>query len=1011
VRDDFWMPLTRFAALLDIELVQGQNLAAVDLFDLAHARQVLIAFGRAFGQIGAELTGENEWFLDEAVQALAQDGRIISIRLAIFAEMMKHRKWTPATWQAVGGLAGVGLTFLEETVGAAIASPRMRRHRTAILATLRELLPPLGTRIRGGMKSYEHLLEKSGYADRPKEFDEVLKLLSTELRLITPTEPAGAEEGAEQPGSARYYQLIHDYLVLALQQWLVRKQGETPRGRAELRLELCTGAWETSKHDVRMLPSFWEWLSILQLTKWRLWTEPQRHLMRAANWHHGLRGAAVFGIIVLVAGLALGGWELHQSRQQSLRVDDMVQQLLDADSSQVVEIAHELQRVRPQSEPLLRKALAEAEQAEGNATTDAERTKEARYRLHASLALALYDRTQLTYLYNQLLAANAQDFGMIRDSLSTYKAELVGRLWEVATAPPVKEQEQRLRAASALATYAPDVDGWSKVGGPVAEQLLAVGPDSLGLWMEALRPVRDKLLAPLKTVFRAQAEDRTSAYIAAGILADYAADKPDDLIDLMLDADEKQFVVLSPKLKGDPERVASGMEAALGQQAGENASDDQKDRLAKRRANAAAMLLKLGRPTQVWQFLVHRPDGRERAYLIHRLAPLGIEPAVLTGRLFPGNGVQPVVGPALAPPASRAERLVFDPDKSVARALILSLGEFGPSQLSPSDQESLLPRLLQLYQGDPDPGLHGACEWLLRKWQQGPQLEAIDQKLATGKIEGQRGWYVNGQQQTLVVVPGPSDVEMGSPPTEIGREEDAERPKKKTIDRSFAIATKEVTVKQFLLFNAQKNYNRQFARTPDCPVDNVIWYEAAAYCNWLSEQENIPQGQWCYLANADRKYAEGMKTAPNYLTLQGYRLPTEAEWELACRAGSRTSRYYGESADLLGYYAWYTKNSRDQEMLPVGTLRPNDLGLFDMLGNVMEWTMGEVANSAALANEKDGDDVESPDDADAIKDTARVSRGGSFLSYTLNVRAAFRNWIKPSFASKVIGFRPARTIH
>jgi formylglycine-generating enzyme required for sulfatase activity len=73
-------------------------------------------------------------------------------------------------------------------------------------------------------------------------------------------------------------------------------------------------------------------------------------------------------------------------------------------------------------------------------------------------------------------------------------------------------------------------------------------------------------------------------------------------------------------------------------------------------------------------------------------------------------------------------------------------------------------------------------------------------------------------------------------------------------------------------------------------------------------------------------------------------------------------------------------------------------------------TTSPIVHSAALGEEKPGDDIESPRDAVAITDTARVSRGGSFLSYRFNVRAAFRNWIKPSFASLVIGFRPARTM-
>ncbi len=71
----------------------------------------------------------------------------------------------------------------------------------------------------------------------------------------------------------------------------------------------------------------------------------------------------------------------------------------------------------------------------------------------------------------------------------------------------------------------------------------------------------------------------------------------------------------------------------------------------------------------------------------------------------------------------------------------------------------------------------------------------------------------------------------------------------------------------------------------------------------------------------------------NYLSLTGYRLPTEAEMEYACRAGAVTSRYYGETEELLAKYGWYLQNSKERTW-PVGSKKPNDLGLFDMHGNV-----------------------------------------------------------------------------
>ena len=114
------------------------------------------------------------------------------------------------------------------------------------------------------------------------------------------------------------------------------------------------------------------------------------------------------------------------------------------------------------------------------------------------------------------------------------------------------------------------------------------------------------------------------------------------------------------------------------------------------------------------------------------------------------------------------------------------------------------------------------------------------------------------------------------------------------------------------------------------------WYIAADYCNWLSEQEGLPKDQWCYLPAEGGAYDEGMTIPADVLERTGYRLPTEAEWEYACRSGTVTSRYYGHSIDLLDAYARYQANSKEHAW-PCGSLLPNDLGLFDMLGNVFEW--------------------------------------------------------------------------
>ena len=126
------------------------------------------------------------------MNGLAEEGKVISVRLALFAEMMKGKPWTPATLEEVGGTKGVGVTFLEETFSASTAPPEHRLHQKAAQAVLKALLPESGTDIKGQMRSRQELLEASGYANRPRDFDDLIHILDPELRLITPTDPEGS---------------------------------------------------------------------------------------------------------------------------------------------------------------------------------------------------------------------------------------------------------------------------------------------------------------------------------------------------------------------------------------------------------------------------------------------------------------------------------------------------------------------------------------------------------------------------------------------------------------------------------------------------------------------------------------------------------------------------------------------------------------------------------------------------------------------------------------------------
>jgi formylglycine-generating enzyme required for sulfatase activity len=500
-------------------------------------------------------------------------------------------------------------------------------------------------------------------------------------------------------------------------------------------------------------------------------------------------------------------------------------------------------------------------------------------------------------------------------------------------------------------------------------------------------------------IFRDRQEGRaTPRSLATDILADYAADRPDVLADLLLDADEKQFAVLYPKVEAHRERAVAlcqeTLEAALDQQK----TEEERERLAKRQANAAVALLKMGQPGRVWPLLKHSPDPRVRSYLIHCLGPLGADAGAIVKRL--------------------AEEL----DVTIRRALILSLGpeEFGERAWTPEGKRLLIERLRQTYRTEADPGLHAAAEWLLRQWheeawlrqtdaawakdKEGRQkrLDDIRKELMQDKEKAKPQWYVNGQGLTMVVIPGPVEFVMGSPPAEAERTED-EVQHRRRIGRTFAIAAKPVTVKQYLAFRKDYEYFKLYSPSEDCPVHATDWYMAAGYCNWLSGQEGIPETQWCYETDGKGRVT---RLKEKYLSLEGYRLATEAEREYACRAGAVTARNYGESEDLLPRYAWYSKNAGARSW-PVGGKKPNDLGLFDVHGNAYTWCQESYQPFPGAEGGRVIEDKE--DNLDIVDSAIRVSRGGSFGSHAVSVRSADRSRSVPTGRNPSVGFRPART--
>ncbi len=206
---------------------------------------------------------------------------------------------------------------------------------------------------------------------------------------------------------------------------------------------------------------------------------------------------------------------------------------------------------------------------------------------------------------------------------------------------------------------------------------------------------------------------------------------------------------------------------------------------------------------------------------------------------------------------------------------------------------------------------------------------------------------------------------MGSPDSEEGRKDNEGPQHEVTISRAFYMGVTEVTQAQY---EAVMGTNPSNFKGPTNPVEQVSWKDATEFCRKLSEK-----------------------------THKTVRLPTEAEWEYACRAGSKTRFCSGDADEGVGDYAWHNANSAGTTHA-VGQKKPNAWGLYDMHGNLWEWCQDCHRKYEAGAVRDPTGPASGPD---------RVHRGGSWYDYLQFCRSKYRFWDSPDRRDRVIGFRVA----
>ena len=435
------------------------------------------------------------------------------------------------------------------------------------------------------------------------------------------------------------------------------------------------------------------------------------------------------GVITILA--ILGVIEFYRNQRASA----LFESIQTAEIGEVPRLVNHLTPYRSWANPWLARSLRESK----------EDTKE---HLNSSLALLPVDANQVDFLFSRLLAASPTELPVIRVSLKPHQASLVPKLW--STLDSAKPSDvSLLRAASALADYDPDNSRWESVGGKVAQALVSVNPVFLPPWVIALRPVRGKLKDPLATIF--QDKKRSDFETRAG------DGDPDRLRQRRPEPDRQPPDGRRPQgVCGVLPYSPDGMKQrpclccrrrSPRRQRYLTATTRRWSRIdwRERQARAAVALLRMGKSRQeVMPLLRHSADPRLRSFIVNWLNPLGADPKLIAAEL---DRIDPSAKPMPAQGQQKMDAILFHPETSQRRALILALGTYGTEGLSAGEREPLTNKLLDLYRNDPDSGIHGAAEWTLRQWKHQEKLRELDAQLMKVKDRGDRRWFMNSQGQ------------------------------------------------------------------------------------------------------------------------------------------------------------------------------------------------------------------------------------------------------------------------
>ncbi|MCC6509529.1 MAG: SUMF1/EgtB/PvdO family nonheme iron enzyme [Pirellulaceae bacterium] len=668
------------------------------------------------------------------------------------------------------------------------------------------------------------------------------------------------------------------------------------------------------------------------------------------------------GLALLLLTVIGVGWQVYRSQQLAAQA---VADLLASDDRDLTSRLQQIGQYGTQTHAALKSALNSPDKNQ---------------QLRAQLALLPSNEELLWEVTETMLSGDARTADLLAIQLKPYLPKLSKRMWALVKDENTQAYERVLNAAVFLAHCCPEDSHWSSESTllNLSRALLQDDLTNLSTRLESFQNVKDKLVIGLRSLTRMPHLLPSSEHVLRifNVWDILVQDDVDQTVDLMVNAPPMMYTTILGRMQADEATIRS-----LQKYSESGGPDDEKIPPKTRRHQrhlAAMALLALGHDDSYWSFWRHSPTPDN---IVSQLSLVGYAPltrAAILKRLRSSQALTPVKHL----PDSLKDRL-FDATLSQRRYLLMALSRANPHELPDAERTELIEEMSALCSQDADPGMRAAAERMLAYLQAtpaqrlGPRSDAPD-----GQIRSQ-AWSVNSLDEVMIEIPA-----------------------SETVPYRYALAGCEVQRQHFEQFLKETQHAWQghklsqdaAAQEVDghCAQIQLSWYDAAAFCNWLSRKEGLDE---CYQPNEQGLFAAGMRIKPNILKLSGYRMPTGAEWETGCRAGATTLCSFGESTFMSNYYAWDSQYS-DNHTQPVGSLLPNSLGLFDAHGNASEWTM-DVESSETPMNW-----------IGVVEDhQSRIHRGGGFNAIRQTAMSSVvRNPTPPHERLEHVGLRLARSL-